>query len=324
MGYRLGIDIGGTKIGYGVLNDEDKIIFRHKTYIKSSITQDEFCNTIYEDVNNILESLNLKQQDFTGMALAFPGYVNFDEGYVVFTPSILNISQFPARERLSRLFPHMKVVIENDVNVAAIAEHKYGAGKGFDHMTYIAIGTGVGNGLILNGNIYRGAYGGAGELGHMLIRPDEGVYCGCGNKGCFMSFTSGSNISKHARVAIEGGEETILTEITGGDLNMISAEHINEAFQKGDILAKKMIDQIGYYLGIYVYNIFMGININCYVFGGGMADIGQYLLDKIWETFDRYNHLLKDQKIYLKYAELGSDAGIIGAAEALREKQAER
>lgn len=317
MKYRLGIDIGGTKIAYGILNEDGVIVYRHKTATDIKAGPDAFLQTLVKDIAGILDAQDFPREDLVGMALGFPSYVDHDNGVIVMSGSMSNLRGFHARDGLNQYFPDIKTVVDNDANIAAIAEHKYGAGRGFDHMLYTAVSTGIGSGFILNGKIYRGAYGGAGESGHMLITPDEGVLCGCDNKGCFMSNAAGSMIIGHAKKAIEGGRESQLSKMVDGDLGKLSAVHINEAFQNGDALATELVDQMGYYLGIYIYNFFVSVNMNCYVLGGGMImNFGDPLMKRIRDTFDRYNHYT-GQEVYIKYAELNEDIGIIGAGELL-------
>ena len=317
MKYRQGIDIGGTKIAYGILNEDGVIVYRHRTATNIKAGPAEFLQTLVADINGILSAQAFPREDLIGMALGFPSYVDHERGVIVMSGSMANLRGFDARGGLNHYFPDIRTVVDNDTNIAAIAEHKYGAGRGFDHMLYTAVSTGIGSGFILNGKIYRGAYGGAGESGHMLITPDEGVLCGCDNRGCFMSNTAGSMIIGHAIKAIKGGRASALTELVGGDLSKLSAAHINQAFQSGDALATELVDQMGYYLGIYIYNFFVSVNMNCYILGGGVImNFGDPLMRRIRETFDRYNHYT-GQEVYIKYAELKEDVGIIGAGELL-------
>lgn len=316
MKYRLGIDIGGTKIAYGIFDQDGVIVYRYKTATNANANPTEFEQTVTKDIDGILRSQNMTIEDLCGIAMGFPSYVDFEKGEVVFTSNMVNLRKFKARDAFEKHYPNTKIVVDNDTNIAAIAEHTYGAGRGYDHMLYTAVSTGIGSGFIINGQIYRGAYGGAGESGHMLITPDQGVMCGCDNKGCFMSNASGSMIVRHAKKAILEGENSVLSDMVD-NLDQLTAVHINEACQQNDPLAIRLRDQIGYYIGVYIYNFFIGLNLNCYVLGGGMMNLGQPLIGKIEETFDRYNHQ-KDQKIYIKQAELNQDVGIIGAAELLR------
>lgn len=311
--YILGIDVGGTKIAFGLFNSQRVIVYYRKIATKKDATPDEMTQILSHEIDDILHCNNLTPDDLKGIAAGFPSYVDFARGVIVFTTNMVNLKNYHAKKALSERYPGVEIIIDNDTNIAALAEHRLGAGCGFDHMLFTAVSTGVGSGFIINNQLYRGAYGGAGESGHMLITPDQGIECGCENRGCFMSYTSGSMIMRHARLALEAGEKSLLSDLVDGDLDLLSAAHLNTAYCKNDPLATRLLDQIGYYLGVYVYNMFIGMNFNCYVFGGGMVQFGDALFDRIRATFDRYNHA-KDQEIYLKPAEVGEDCAVLGAA----------
>ena len=183
-------------------------------------------------------------------------------------------------------------------------------------MIYCPVSTGTSAGIIINDHIFRGSYGFSGEAGHMLITPDEGVLCGCENKGCFMSHTSGSMIVRHIRQRIIAGDQTIMVELAGAP-EKITAKHIEDAAKMGDALACWAIDHMAKYLAVWVYNMYSLLNINCFVFGGGLTKFGGMLFDPIRSYFDSYNH--NDMPVYFKFAELGDDFGIIGAAQLLFE-----
>ena len=208
----------------------------------------------------------------------------------------------------------MRVILDNDTHVAALAEHKKGAGRGFQHMVYCAVSTGIASGIIINNQLFRGRYGWAGETGHMLITPGKGIECGCRNKGCFMSYCSGSMIVKHIRNRIAAGEQTLMTELAGSP-EQITAVHIQQAFDRGDSMAKWAVEQMAQYLAVWLYNLYQVLNINCFVFGGGLVHFGDRLFPRIRELFDQYNG--NDLPVYFKFAELGDNFGIIGAAELL-------
>jgi len=311
--YCIGVDVGGTKIAFGLFNSERVIVYRRKIATAKNPMPDEMLGTLTHEIDDILRCNGLTAGDLSGIAVGMPSYVDFDRGVVVFTSNMPNLKNFHAREGLQAHYPGVTVLVDNDTNLAALTEHRMGAGRGFDHMLFTAVSTGVGSGFIINNQLFRGAYGGAGESGHMIVTPGQGIECGCENQGCFMSYTSGSMIMRHARMAIEAGEKSVMAEMVGNDLEQLTAVHLNLAYRQNDPLAVRLLDQMGYYLGIYVYNMFIGMNFNCYVFGGGMVQFGDALFGRIRATFDRFNHQ-KDQIVYLKPAEIGDDCGIIGAA----------
>jgi glucokinase len=168
--------------------------------------------------------------------------------------------------------------------------------------------------MIIGGKLFRGSYGWAGEGGHMIATPGEGLLCGCGNRGCYMSWCSGSMIVKHIQKWIAEGEKTLMTDMAGGAEN-ITCLHVEQAYDREDALAIRALDQMARYLGLWFFNLYVSLNINCFVLGGGLLKMGNSLLVPVRRIFDEYNH--NDLSVYIKTAELGDRAGIIGAAELI-------
>lgn len=312
MKYAIGVDVGGTKTAYGLFNPEHLLVARHQQPTVVCGTCEEICEAVVEGIFELLSQQQLTLADIDGVGLAFPSYVDFKAGRIQCTSNICNLRDFAARDFFEERLG-VRVVLDNDSHVAAIAEHHLGAGRGFEHMLYCAVSTGVANGIIINNQIFRGSYGAAGETGHMLITPDQGVFCGCGNQGCFMSMTSGSMIIKHIQNWLEEGETTRMLEMAGGNPEAINGLILETAAKAGDPLALRAIDQMAYYLGVWTYNLYQTFNINCYVFGGGLVKMGDFLFDRVRKHFDRFNVSQPDLPVYFKYAELGNDFGIIGA-----------
>lgn len=309
MQYRIGIDAGGTKVAYGLFDESNNLIdrFQHPT----PITADgpEFCDLVIESVNRMLHSNGLGKDSLQGIGICMPSFILFDEGYVCMTSAMVNIRDFAMRDYLQERL-QVPVVLDNDGNVAALAEHRYGAGRGSKHMIYVATSTGIGSGLILNGEVFRGSYGWAGECGHMLITPDAGLDCGCQNSGCFMSWASGRYIPQHIRQMAQG-RETCMD--LGPDLDCVE---LYRACQAGDSLALEVLEQTAHYIAVCVFNIYQLLNVNLFVFGGGLVNFGPMLYDRVRAEFDRYNHI--PQPVEFRFAELKQDFGIIGAAELVR------
>jgi glucokinase len=208
----------------------------------------------------------------------------------------------------------VRILLDNDTHVATLAEHHLGAGRGFDNMIYCAVSTGLASGFIINGTIFRGRYGWAGESGHALVDPDDpdAMACGCRNTGCLMSWCSGAGIVRHIKKWIAAGEKTMLTELAG-DADHINATHLDAAWDAGDPMARRAVEQMAKYLSIWLYNLYASFNINCFVLGGGLIKMGDKLFGRIRTRFDEFNQ--DERPVYFKFAELKEDVGIIGAAE---------
>jgi glucokinase len=308
--WRIGVDAGGTKVAYGLFDEENHLIdrFQHPTPIEAD--GPEFTDLVLRSLREMLDRNHLTQQDLQGVGICMPSYILFDQGYIFLTSAMVNIRDFPMRDYIAQRFA-APVVLDNDSNVAALAEYRYGAGRGSRDMVYVATSTGIGGGLILNGSLYRGSYGWAGEVGHMLITPDEGVECGCRNSGCFMSWASGRYLPQQIRRKAKGRE-------TSMDLNgKLDGVELLRGCEAGDPLALEVLEQTAHYLAVCVYNIYQLLNVNVFVFGGGLTNFGPMLYDKVRKEFDRYNHIPKP--VDFRFAELKQDFGIIGAAELARE-----
>ena len=308
--YRIGVDAGGTKVAYGLFDQENRLLdrFRHPTPIEAD--GPEFSDLLIESIEKLLERNGLAKADLQGIGVCMPSFLLFDQGYVCITSAMENLHDFAMRDYLEERL-RVPLILDNDSNVAALAEHIYGAGRGARDMIYMATSTGIGSGLILNGHLYRGSYGWAGESGHMIITPDEGVECGCGNKGCFMSWASGRFVPQHIRQKAQD-RETILN--LGPDLD---CKELYRGCQAGDAVSMEILDQMAHYIALCVFNIYQLLNVNLYVFGGGLVNFGPMLFDQVRAEFDRYNHIA--QPVEFRFAELKQDFGIIGAAELVRE-----
>lgn len=312
---KLGIDVGGTKIAYGLMDDRNQIVFRYQTPTPLEITPDEFTQKLYTEIDEVLQKAEYPADRLKGISVGMPSYVDYENGMVVTSGSIHNIKNYPARDILKKKYEGIPVVIDGDTNMAALAEHRYGAGQGYRHIVYVALSTGLGTGFIINNEPFRGSYGGAGESGHMIITPGKGLTDGCGNQGCFMSYACGSYIVKHAQNAIKGGTPSMMTEMVK-DLSELTAKHVAEAYQKGDSLAGQLMDQLIYYASLHIYNLFIAFNINCYVCGGGLVNMGDFFLERIQKEVDSLNKQ-ENQQVYIKKAMLSRDSGLLGCGLAL-------
>jgi len=312
----IGVDVGGTKCALGLFDSGKTLMDKHAYPSDASLLPEVFFDQLALEVESLLDRNAVRRETVGGVGIGLPSFIKFDEGYLLMTSTLPNLKNFAARDYISGLLG-VPVMLDNDANTAALAEYWHGAGRGTRHMLYCAVSTGISNGIIINGAIFRGTYGWAGESGHALITPDEGVMCGCENPGCFMSYVSGGMIVKHIIARIDAGEPTRMLELAGGDKYCISAKHIEQASLAGDEMALWALDKMAYYLGIWLYNLYQILNINCFVFGGGLVKFGPILFDRVRAVFDRYNHI--DLPVYFHNAKLGDDFGIIGAVELLFE-----
>ena len=310
--YTIGIDVGGTKTAYGVFNGRKDLVRLLYHPSDSGCSPEEFFNTIACNVKELMVSCDINDNNLLGVGLGMPSFILYDEGYIIKTSNLPNIKDFPARSWLSQKLGGIKVILDNDARAAGMAEYRYGAGRGFDNMFFCPMSTGIASSLFIGGRPFRGSYGWAGESGHMIATPGEGIECGCGNRGCYMSWCSGSMIVKHIKNWIAAGEKTIMTELAGSSDN-IDSYILEEAYDSGDPMAVKALNQMIHWFGVWFFNLYVSFNVNCFVMGGGLVNMGDKLLAPIRRVFDELNH--DERPVYFKVAECGDKCGILGAAE---------
>ena len=311
--YTIGIDVGGTKTAYGILDSERNVIRRHSHKSDAESGPETFFGEIADNVKELLAACNIQNKNVLGAGLAMPSFILYDEGYVIKTSNLVRIKDFPARSWLSQKLG-LPVVLDNDARAAGMAEYRYGAGRGFDNMFYCPVSTGISSSLFINGKPFRGSYGWAGESGHMIATPGEGLECGCGNRGCYMSWCSGSMIVRHIKNWIAAGEKTIMTDMVNSP-DEIDSFILEKAYDEGDSMAVKAFRQMTHWLGVWFFNLYVSCNVNCFVLGGGLVNMGEKFLAPIRDTFDGFNR--DERPVHFRPAQCGEDGGILGAAELL-------
>ena len=308
--YIFGIDAGGTKVAYGLFDLDGKLLdrFQHPTDIDAD--GPAFCDKVIETVKEILNKHAAGLDDVKGIGICMPSYIEFEKGYVHMTTAMVNIKEFAMRDYLQERLG-VQVVLDNDSNVAALAELRQGAGRGCKNMVYVAVSTGIGSGIIINGDLFRGSHGWAGESGHMIDTVDGGILCGCGNRGCFMSQISGRNMPKRLAIRLLEGNESVLS--VAEELN---GEALLTAYEAGAAVAIAEVEHMAKHLAVCVYNIYQLLNIDVFVFGGGLTSFGDALFGRMRTYFDQFDHI--KFPVDFRFAELKKDFGIIGSAELIR------
>jgi glucokinase len=203
--------------------------------------------------------------------------------------------------------------LENDANAAALAEHRFGAGQGSDHMIYVTVSTGIGGGFILGGKLYAGATGAAAEIGHTTVLA-SGPLCGCGNRGCLEALAAGSAIAREARERVRRGVPTLIAELSCGDPENISAKLVAGAADQGDWEANAILDQAMAYLGLGMANLVNLLNPQLLVIGGGLTKMGERLFEPVRRAIDLRSFATAARAVELRQAQLGDDVGLLGAA----------
>ena len=315
--YYIGVDLGGTNIAVGIVDEDCKIIKKGSVPTKPERGADAIVQDMADLAKSLLLDLNLPISEVASVGVATPGTADTDRGIVVYANNVPFL-HYPLAEKLSSLLGGIPAYIENDANAAAKAEAFAGVAAGAQFSVMITLGTGLGGGIVLDGKVYSGFnYAGA-ELGHMVIEKD-GRQCSCGRRGCWEAYSSATglvNITKdRVAEAVAAGKKSSIIDAIGGDYSKISARTAFTAMKEGDALGAEIVDEYISYLACGIVNIINIFQPNVLSIGGGVCNEGDNLmkplLEKVWsETYSREG----TPKTDIKIAKLGNDAGIIGAA----------
>lgn len=309
-GYAVGIDVGANHILAIATDLDGNIVLKNSSSFSIDIGPERALPIILTKIQDLLASPEINPQRVVGMGVGVPGPLDYTTGKVIAPPIMPGWDNFPLRDFLARNFS-MPVLIENDANLGAAAERWCGAGTGYDHLAYVKIGTGIGCGLVFEGKIYRGQRGSAGEIGHITITRD-GPPCRCGSYGCLESMAASPAIIMRARLAIEAGRSTSITDYANpGELELL---HIEQAAQNGDMLAQELINDAGRYIGIALANLINLFNPGVIVLGGGVVSLGELLLEPIRETVKIRSLVARYQDTHIVMGQLGREAVALGAA----------
>ena len=313
MGNTIGIDVGGTKVLGGVVDENGKILAtaRKETPRQGGV---ELTRTIAETAKELMEKFEV-----TSVGVSAAGFVSSDRKTMLATPNIADWNGVDLDAELTAQIG-LPVVIENDANSAAWGEAKFGAGRNTNHMMMLTVGTGIGGGIVINGSLYRGAFGIAAEFGHLRVVP-EGHLCGCGARGCFEQYASGSALRRHAREAISASPDLARNLLARGDgtIDGLTGQAITDAAREGDAVALAAFQTTAQYLGAGIASLAVLLDPSCVVIGGGVIDAGEILLAPTREAMKRYMPFAgKHPYPEIVAAELGNEAGLVGVADLAR------
>jgi len=315
MDYLIGIDIGGTNIRCALFPKEKSEMVRVEKI--STQNPDNPAQKPVDRLIDCIRSIWPDDAEVLGMCAAAPGSVDIRRGVVLLAPNIPGWEEFPLREKLKEHFD-TTIIIENDANMAGYGEFKLGAGKGHRNMLYYTVSTGLGGGIIVEGKLLQGEIGIATEVGHIVLH-DKGAMCGCGKRGHWESYSSGTGIQSFVEQQIAENPER------GKEFTQPAPRtaEIAEAARKGNALAQAAFMRAGYYMGIGVSNYLHIFNPSCIVFGGGVTNSWDLIKTSFRDSLDK--HVLNARYIHdlkIAIAELGDDAGLIGCSEFLRDQLA--
>jgi glucokinase len=308
----VAIDLGGSKIAAAIISPEYKLSAReyHPTLASEGVTP--VINRIASAVEQITAASGTALSQTRGISIAAAGAIDHKRGTVTLSPNLPGWRDVPLRDTIQERLGSRTWLI-NDANAAALGEHCLGAGRGMDNLIYLTIGTGIGGAIIIDGRLYTGACGSAGEIGHMTI-DTNGPKCECGNTGCLETLASGRAIARAAIQRISSGERSSLAELTDGKLTNITAREVAIAARQGDPLAASVINNAAAYLGVGMVNLVNIFNPEMIIVGGGVASLGDLLLNPVRQLVRERAFPVSSAAVRIVTTELGRDAGLLGAA----------
>lgn len=310
--YRLGIDLGGTNIAAGVVDEDYKIIGTGKVKTGAHRSNDEIADDMAKAARMAIKDAGIDISEITAMGIGSPGSVIPSKG-IVATSNNLKFSNLPLcammKERLGVDF-----YIENDANAAAYGELLAGAGKGCKNFVAITLGTGVGSGIIIDGKIFSGSNNAGGELGHTVIVVD-GEACTCGRKGCWEAYASATALIRQTKAEMEANKQSIMWKLCDGDINRVNGKTAFDAMRENDESGIKVVKEYIRYIAIGITNVINIFQPEVLCIGGGISKEGDVLTKPITQFVEngRFSKNIERQTV-VKVAALGNDAGIIGAA----------
>lgn len=308
--YRIGVDIGGTGIQAGLVDNEGKIIGQKECHTHTKEGFRKVIEEVRELVMALLHTYEQAPEDIEVLGFGVPSFIN-QRGEV--TCVNLNWYEEPFIQTLKEIFPEFNIAAENDATVAALAEAKFGSMKGYPYAVFLTLGTGLGSGIIMNGEPFVGAHGMGSEIGHMVIGRNH-FNCKCGNNGCFETFCSATGIVKHTKKLLEEGRRSSLVKYCRGDLSKLSAKKIFDAYRMKDPIAIKSINRFKYYLAIGIADIINSIDPHIIAIGGGVSRASDIILEGLEDEVRKHILYKKEDFAKIVKATLGSEAGIVGAA----------
>ncbi len=315
--YRIGLDVGGTKVLGAIFDEERNIVHRlKKKSTEQGAEAENVEQVIVSVVEEMLASSGIPLKQIAAVASSIPGVIDQASGVVLFTPN-LPWRNYDIRKAMEKRFG-VPFFIGNDVNLGVLGEYRFGTARGYQNVVGLFVGTGVGGGLILDGKLFTGHRFKAAELGHMVVEP-EGPLCGCGQRGCLEAFSSKQGMSAYIRQQVSRGRDSLLAEAV--QAGVFKSKKLKKALLAGDEVALEAVDRSCHYLAVATGSLINIFSPDLVLYGGGVMEaVGEMFLDKILREVDRYCMPEIRSTVELKNAALGDDSVLYGAL-ALMEEQ---
>ena len=309
--YIVGIDIGGTKLATVVADGTGTILQKVRRPTVAERGPQYAIESLLEMVDQTIRLADLKREDVSGIGVSCGGPLDTKTGVVYSPPNLPGWDAVPLKELIEAEF-QIPTVIENDANASALAEWRFGGGRGYDYVLYMTMSTGIGGGIVANGQIYHGANDSAGEVGHQILLPN-GPLCGCGQRGCLEALCSGPAIARRAQEAVRKQSDTAILALADGEIAQVKSEHLLEAARTGDSLAMSLIEETGYYMGWGISNLVNILNPEIVLIGTIAIAAGDLLLDPIRQTVADMAMQRPAEAVKIMPADLGDAVGDLAA-----------
>lgn len=310
--YYVGIDLGGTNIAAAIVNENGEIIRKTSIPTFNERPYEEICKDMGVLAKKVIKDEGISLDEVKSIGVGSPGTPDSDNGILIYTNNFKNFNNVPVRTEIQK-YIDLPVYLENDANCAALGESVAGAGKGYKDCVAITLGTGVGGGIVLDGKIVAGSFHGGAEIGHMVISVG-GEQCTCGRKGCLEAYASATALIRQARIAAAKYPTCEINKLVNGDLSKMNAKIPFDAAQSGDAVGIEVIDNYISYLAAGIGNCINIFEPQVLVIGGGVCAQKDNLLIPLIEKIQNEVYGNKALKTKIRIADLGNDAGIIGAA----------
>jgi glucokinase len=307
--YTIAVDLGGTQIRAARFSEAHEIEKRVALETRAQEGFEPVFGRVIDAARQVWPTH--EQASVEAVGLGVPGPINFRQGLLRFAPNLPGWHNVPLRQMLRDALD-VPAFVGNDADVAALAEHRFGAGRGVSDMIYLTISTGIGGGMIVDNRLFTGGNGLGGEVGHMAIDP-RGPQCSCGNIGCVEVMASGTAIARHARERLSAGEASILRDWVGEDLSRVTAKEVGRAAEEGDALAVAIYRDAGVYIGSALISLMYLLNPSLFVLGGSVTLAGDLLFGPIRETIEQRAPQAYREQTRVVRAALGGDVGLWGA-----------
>ena len=309
----VGIDIGGTKLATVVADSTGHILNKVRKPTLSERGPEYALQLLFDMVRETTELAGLEQEAISAIGVSCGGPLDTKTGIVYSPPNLPGWDALPLKAQLESEF-QIPVTIENDANASALAEYRFGGGRGYNAVLYMTMSTGIGGGIVIDGQVYHGANDSAGEVGHQILLPD-GPSCGCGKRGCLEALCSGPAIARRAQAAIENNSAsaTALLDLANGRIEEVKSEHVLEAARQGDVLALQLVEETAYYMGWGIANLVNVLNPDIVLLGTIAIAAGDLLLDPIRKTISEFAMTRPAEAVKIAPAQLGDALGDLAA-----------